>query len=95
MKKILILSALTLGSVSFYQCSRTAEEKAQKAQEEVQRDIRKEKEDVTRQLRTLRDDINNDLDKLSKGIAAYRSGMLPGRAVVVLQFVGLSCSQIW
>lgn len=66
MKKLLILSALALTSVGFYQCSQSADRKAEKAQEDVQRDLRKEKEDVTRQLRTLRDDINDDLDKLSK-----------------------------
>jgi FlaG/FlaF family flagellin (archaellin) len=66
MKKTIIIAALTISAVGFYQCSPSAEKRADEAQEEVQRDIRKEKDEVAKELRELRDNINNDLDKLSK-----------------------------
>lgn len=66
MKKTFIITVLIAGAAGLYQCSPSAEEKANKAKAEVQRDIRSEKEELAKDLRKQRDNINNDLDKLSR-----------------------------
>jgi hypothetical protein len=63
--KTKLIFALSL-SVALLSCTPSTEQRVEKAENQIERDIKKEKDETIRDLQTLRDDINAKLDKITK-----------------------------
>jgi F0F1-type ATP synthase membrane subunit b/b' len=57
---------MLMSATLLFNCSPSGDSKAEKTQEEIERDIKNEKQEIAKDLRSLRDDINTKLDKISK-----------------------------
>src|SRR5689334_3756669 len=66
--KTKIIFALSL-SVVLLNCTPSTEQRVEKAENKIERDIRKEEDDTIHDLQLLRDDINAKLDKITKKLA--------------------------